>query len=166
MFAKYHKCRFVGSKQTVLKGTKGADVKRNHLVMVYDFTPDLATNMGKRAVGMQKQLLSDKDSRLMAKTMTIELDTDTVSISIKHKNHKVLEVERTMAITASCAKPAASSDSPSIKVELISELDGPQLDFINEFLNEGVYVRLDRQQTELAGTADQDQGEDADAAAE
>ena len=160
MFSKFHKCRFVGAKQTVLKGTAGADVKRCHLIFVYDFDPELATNMGKRAVQMQKQLLTDKDSRLMAKSMTLELDTETVSVSIKYKNTGCLKVERTMGIVASCAKPTKTSDTPSIKLELISVLDVDQLNFISEFLNEGVHMRLDRQQVELAGTADQDQGED------
>ena len=159
MFSKHFKARFMKSNQDVVnKGTEGADIRRNRLVFVYDFTPELATCMGKRAVAMQKQLLREKDSDLTASSIKIDLDTKTVSVNVKHKNHKVLEIERTLAITAKATKPTASAAGPSLEVALLSELDGPQLDFINEFLNEGVYVRLDRQQIDIPGTADQ--GED------
>jgi hypothetical protein len=166
MFSKHFKARFAKSAQDVLTNTKGADVRRNKMTFVYDFTPELATNLGKRAVSMQRQLLVEKNAALTAKSISLELDTSTVSVNVKHKNHKVFELERSLGITATCKKPTKTSETPSIHVDVLAELTADQLDFINEYLHEGVWVRLDRQQTEIPGTADAEQKEgevDADA---
>jgi hypothetical protein len=155
MFAKYFKTRFDSAKQSVQRGTKGNDVKRCHLIFVYEFSDDLAQCLGPRAVAMQKQLMQEKDAQITAKSIGLELDTATVSVSVKHKNPVVLRVAKTIAISATAKAPTASMTTPSIKVELIAEMTAEMMDFAWEFLNECCYVRLDRQQLEIPNTQDE-----------
>jgi hypothetical protein len=144
MFGRYFRARFAGSKQNVLKTGKGADVKLCALKLVYDFSPELAEALGPRAVSMQGQLQESNEAQLTAKSITVDLDCKTVMARLKHGNSIVLKVGRTRAIRAVAKAPTAQNATPSLVVHLISDLSYSQLDFVSDYLNEGVTVRLDR----------------------
>lgn len=164
MFGKYFRARFVGAKQSVARLGKGKDIKQNELKFAYEFTPQLADQLGPRAVSLQAMLITDKDAALQPTDAGLNLDTKTVQVKIQHggggsKGKIVLTIPITRAIRVKASSPTKTQANPTLQATLVCEMDSDNMDFIRDYLDEGCSVRLDKRQLELVA-------EDEDAAEE
>jgi hypothetical protein len=151
MFSKHFKARLARSAIFVQK-VKKEDKRLISIKLVYDFTAELAECMGPRAVAILGTLEADKKARLTMSSGNIKLDTKKVAATFRYQKTQVYAIEETTSIVASVAAPTAQSATPSLEVTLTMTLEQEHLDFVGDYLNEALQVRLDREQTEVAGT--------------
>lgn len=164
MFGKYFRARFVGAKQSVARLGKGKDIKQNELKFAYEFTPQLAEQLGPRAVSLQAMLITDKDAALQPTDAGLNLDTKTVQVKIQHgggggKGKIVLTIPMTRAIRVKASAPTKTQANPTLQATLVCEMDTDNMDFTHDYLDEGCTVRLDKRQLQLAPQEEEDEPE-------
>ena len=150
MFGDYYKAQLRKSTQGIKVDKKHGDKRVMTIALQYNFDGALAHAIGERAEAIQDMLASNDDAAIRMSGTSLTLDTEHCSVKINHRLKKspvIHEIDKTNGIGMKVSAPTANETDPTLELSL--PMDKKHMAFVEKYLGEGLYLRLDKQQQEL-----------------
>jgi hypothetical protein len=152
MFGDYYKAQLRKSGQGIKVDKKHGDKKVMTIGLQYNFDEALAHAIGPRAEAIQQMLASNDDAAIRMSGTALTLDTEHCTVKIKHRVKKsavIHEIEKTNGIGMKASAPTANETEPTLEMSLQLPMEKKHMMFVEKYLNESLYLRLEKQQQEL-----------------